>query len=64
MKIFSFSYIIFTLTVLPLGRKLMIFHRKMMKTEKTSLSIEKLLKIKANKKPHAMHRAKQQLIRP
>ena len=44
MKIFSFSYIIFTLTVLPLGRKLMIFHQKMMKAKKTSLSIERLLK--------------------
>lgn len=44
MKIFSFSYIIFTLTVLPLGRKLMIFHRKMMNAKKTSLSIERLLK--------------------
>lgn len=44
MKIFSFSYIIFTLTVLPLGRKLMIFHQKMTKAKKTSLSIERLLK--------------------
>ena len=44
MKIFSFSYIIFTLTVLPLGRKLMIFHRKMMNAKKTSLNVERLLK--------------------
>ena len=50
MKIFSFSYIIFTLTVLPLGRKLMIFHRKMMKSEKTSLSIERLLKNRSKEK--------------